>query len=112
MEGHQVVLVVVAVLTGVVTLGTVGWRLASTIERVSLLVERLAHDLTAHARRIEVIEATRPTADAVQARLDALQVEIERDALRRANEPRQVYESARTVTVTSTEPERSLRGRR
>ena len=112
MDGYHVVVMVVAVLTCAVTLGTVGWRLASTVERVSLLVERLSLDLMAQARRIEILEATRPTTDAVTARLEALQVEIERDTLRRGNEPRQAYEGARVGPAAAGEPERSLRGRR
>lgn len=112
MDGYQVVVMVVGVVTCVIGLGTVGWRLASTIERVSLLVERLTHDLTSHAHRIQVLEATRPTDAQVKARLDALQVEIERDTLRRANEPRQAHEGGRASVPGIVDPERSIRGRR
>ena len=112
MDGYQVVVMVVGVVTCVIALGTVGWRLASTIERVSLLVERLSLDLMAQARRIEILEATRPTADAVAAKMDALQVEIERDTLRRANEPRQAHEGGRASVPGIVDPERSIRGRR
>ena len=112
MDGYHVVVMVVGVVTCVVTLGTVGWRLASTVERVSLLVERLSLDLMAQARRIEILEATRPTDAAVTARLEALQVEIERDSLRRGNEPRQAYEGARVGPLTAGDAERPLRGRR
>ena len=112
MEGHQVVIMVVGVVTCVIALGTVGWRLASTVERVSLLVERLSLDLMAQARRIEILEATRPTDAAVTAKMDALQVEIERDTLRRANEPRQAHEGGRASAPGIVDPERSIRGRR
>ena len=112
MEGHQVALVVVAVLGCTVTLGTVLWRLASTIERVSSLVQRLTDDLDSHAQRLAVVEATRPTDATLRSSMEALRVEIERDALRRANEPRQACEGGRASAPGIVDPERSLRGRR
>lgn len=112
METAQVVTVSIAALMCTIAIGTILWRLAATVERVSLLVERLTRDLDAHGTRLAHVETTRPSETAVRASMDALRVELERDHLRRANEPRQMYESARTVTVASTEPERSLRGRK
>jgi hypothetical protein len=81
MQSAQVVTVSIAAIMCAVAIGTVLWRLATTVERVSLLVERLARDLDAQGTRISHIEATRPSDAAIRASLDAMRVQMERDAL-------------------------------